>query len=154
MALGVGLFSPRAPMAVRVERRLAWRIWYVPTQWPTQIIFENDGAGAKSQAASNNYWVGSSSVMNASAFDDLTFDDVGPFGIGVKAHCSRMQKRSNSESSVPNYWLSVQSDRCSGLIRCMGLLVVMQYRSERSSELIKFIDTRRWIGSIGAWLPQ
>ena len=28
------------------------------------------------------------SVINASAFDDLTFDDVGPFGIGVKVHCS------------------------------------------------------------------
>ena len=30
--------------------------------------------------------------MNASAFDGLTFDDVGPFGIGVKAHYSQMQK--------------------------------------------------------------
>tara|TARA_B100000482_G_scaffold4409_1_gene3790 strand:+ start:516 stop:788 length:273 start_codon:yes stop_codon:yes gene_type:complete len=32
------------------------------------------------------------SAPNASALDRLTFDDAGPFGIGVKAHCSQMQK--------------------------------------------------------------
>jgi hypothetical protein len=54
--------------------------------------FENVGPGAKGQAAFNNCWVGLSSVMNASSFDGLTFDDAVPFGIGVKAHCSQMQK--------------------------------------------------------------
>ena len=30
--------------------------------------------------------------MNASDLDALTFDDIDPFGIGVKAHCPQNQK--------------------------------------------------------------
>ena len=41
-----GSFSPRAPQAVRVERRLVWRA-AVPTKGPTQVMFEPVGAGAR-----------------------------------------------------------------------------------------------------------
>ena len=41
-----GSFSPRAPQAVRVERRLVWRA-AVPTKGPTQVMFETVGAGAR-----------------------------------------------------------------------------------------------------------
>ncbi len=48
--------------------------------------------GPARQAASNNCWVGPSSVMNASDLDALTFDDEDPFGISVKAHCPQRKK--------------------------------------------------------------
>ena len=38
-ALGIGLFSPRAAKTMRVERRLAWRIWCVPSQSTNQGHF-------------------------------------------------------------------------------------------------------------------
>jgi len=62
--------------------------------------------GPESQAASKNFWVGPSSVMNTSDIDALTFDDEDPFGIGVKRIALR-GKRSKSENSVPDFRRSV-----------------------------------------------
>ena len=65
-ALGNGSFSPRAPMAVQAERRMAWRTSAcLPKDQPRSFMRLLE-QGPESQSASWICSVGPSSLMNAS----------------------------------------------------------------------------------------
>ena len=76
-ALGVGSFSPRAPEAVQVERRLAWRtIARLPKDQPRSWLRLLE-QGPESQSASLICAGGVSAVMGTSDLDGLTFHPLG-----------------------------------------------------------------------------
>ena len=72
-ALGVGSFSPRAPRAVQMERRLAWRtIACLPKDQPRSLLRLLE-QGPESQSASEICSGGVSAVISSSDLDGLTF---------------------------------------------------------------------------------
>ena len=72
-ALGVGLLSPRAPEAVQVERRLAWRTIACPPKDQPRSWLRLLEQGPESQSASLTCWGGVLSVMGSSDLDALSF---------------------------------------------------------------------------------
>ena len=73
-ALDVGSCSPRAPWAVQVERRLAWRtIACLPKDQPRSLLRLLE-QGPESQSASEICSGGVSAVISSSDLDGLTFN--------------------------------------------------------------------------------
>ena len=72
-ARGVGSCSPRAPLAVQMERRLVWRTSACRPKDQPRSLLRLLEQGPESQSASAICCVGPSSFMDASDLDGLTF---------------------------------------------------------------------------------